>query len=396
MSKFRIQGVGLDTTHLEYQPGEDFEFDYLFTSIRANNENVVRGYSNYAPLVTYIDFLDKADEAVISHLELLGRNMVDLLLVDAKCDIKEYAPTLSSLVDGGIVDVIGIYGPTSVDQVKEIEELLPDLKYIGLELCPYNFDHDLVSYILESEKEIVGFNPFGGYIHSAEMISTFTVPYLLGFASNYSTLLFLSGRDIFTAANDRDYIGELVDTEASEIYNLDQTIKEEEKEIKQGVGVSIKLDPNHTLPLVDPEAIFSPSDLSITLGEAENDTKDFDIELGSIEDLVYDYYDEFKIPHDTDDDRNILALIKPRIMGLIKKDYPEISGWNLEWNKIGDKIIIISLVRSVIRGKWIFKRQTKVAYKNYLLAVNSKSLEFCALDTNSEMVQSADPEDSNS
>ena len=145
MAKFRVEGVGLDTTTLEYQPGEDFEFQYIFTSISSNNENIVKDFSPGAALVTYIDFLDKADEAIISHLELLDRSIVDLLLVDAKCDFLKYADVLSSCVSLGSVDTIGIYGPESVDRIKEIQEVLPNLKYIGLELCPLNFNYEVVS-----------------------------------------------------------------------------------------------------------------------------------------------------------------------------------------------------------------------------------------------------------
>ena len=138
MSKFRIEGVGIDTTTLEYLPGEDFEFQYIFTSISSNNENIVRDFSKNAALVTYIDFLDKSDEAIISHLELLERDTIDLLLVDSKCDFIKYADTLSSCVDSGQVDTIGIMEPESVERIKEIQEVLPNLKYIGLFATGYN------------------------------------------------------------------------------------------------------------------------------------------------------------------------------------------------------------------------------------------------------------------
>ena len=190
MSNFKIKGVGIDTTKLDYAPSEEFEFDYVFTSITANNEVYIKNLSKYAQIVTYINFLDKSDEAIREHLDLLDKDSIALLLIDANCDFIKYADTINSCIDLGYVEEVGIYGPTSIERVKEIQEVLPSLRFVGLEFSPLNFNYELISWMVENNLELIGFNPFGGHISAAGMIDAFTVPYLLEFSSKLGFLKF--------------------------------------------------------------------------------------------------------------------------------------------------------------------------------------------------------------
>lgn len=390
MSTFKIEGVGLDTTTLEYLPGEDFIFQYIFTSITANNENIVKNFSPGAALVTYIDFLDKSDEAINSHLELLNRDVVDLLLVDSKCDFSKYADTLSSCVSSGSVDTIGVYGPETVERLEEIKKVLPNLKYIGLELCPLNFNYEVVSWALENEVEIIGFNPFGGHISSAGIIDSFSVPYLLGFASNYSKLLFLSGRDIFTAADGKNYVEGLIGKESEPIYNLDKTVSKLYKPLKKAVNVSVRFDSTYTLPIDNPRSIFSPDEVILSLGKEEKKVADnVDIAIDSVEDNVYSYYSEFKPVEDKDSDEIRMALLKPRIIGFLELEYPD---WNIEFTKVGERIIVFNVTK--LGEKKPFKKKEPDQYRNYLFSIIDSELEFHELF--SEMHELATDEDPNS
>lgn len=391
MAKFKIEGCGLDTTTLDYLPGEDFEFQYIFTTLKANNENIVKNFSKGAALVTYIDFLDKSDEAITSHLELLERDTIDLLLVDSKCDFIKYADTLSACVDSGKVDTIGIMGPESVERIKEIQEVLPTLKYIGLSLCPLNFNYDIISWAGENELDIVGFNPFGGNISSAGIIDSFSVPYLLGFASTYSKLLFLSGRDLFTAVDGRDYVAKLVDKESDPIYELKKNVSKLYKPLKKAVNVSVKFGSSYTLPIDNPRNIFDPTEIVFKVGAAEKYTAPEIniIKYGGVEDNVYTYYRDFTPPEDTDSDEIRIALLKPRVIDFLELEYP---GWNIEFSKIGDRVLIFNVTMIKKTGK-IFKKET-VETRNYLFSITSGELDFYELD--SEIPQLATPEDQKS
>lgn len=384
MSKFKVQGVGLDTTNIVYKPVNDYFyfFDYVLTSVKANNEAQIKDYIKGASLITYIDFLDKSDDAILYHLEQLERDMVDLLLVDAKCDFSKYADTLSAMVDRGMVESIGIYGPASVDRIKEIQEVLPDLKYVGLDFCPLSFDADIMNYLREQEGvDILGFNPFGGKLSAQGVINSFSVPYLLSFSAYYSTIVFLSGRDIFTAAEERAYLLDLIDTEATEIYSLDKSVSKLYKPMKQVVGVSLKLDPNHTLPIPTDTDLYSYQDLELVLGKAKREINDLDYVVAGPEDQAYKYYRLFKPAEDDGTDESIIALIKPVIMTILKDENPD-SEINLL--KISSNIFVFNITKVEIGG-WLRKKVKKTEYKNYLLSVSNKELEFCEI----EMARSA-------
>lgn len=403
MSNFKIKGVGIDTTKLDYAPSEEFEFDYVFTSITANNEVYIKNLSKYAQIVTYINFLDKSDEAIREHLDLLDKDSIALLLIDANCDFIKYADTINSCIDLGYVEEVGIYGPTSIERVKEIQEVLPSLRFVGLEFSPLNFNYELISWMVENNLELIGFNPFGGHISAAGMIDAFSVPYLLEFSSAYSTLLFLSGRDIFTAEEDKGYVEQLIGKESSDdIYKLEKSISKLYKPIIRGsIGVSLKLGLNHILPLHNQEAIFRPDELEIKLGDPIEEVRDFDVLLGSVEDVVYDYYGSFKTPDDTDSDEAMIALTKGHVMDILSLEYGE--DWTVTFNKIGDKLFIINLSKPTFKGKWLFKRLVGSESVNYIYSINNKSLEFCKLElpeeeanSEAEIVESADNIEQNS
>lgn len=407
MSKFKIEGVGLDLTTLDYSPSEDNGFDYICTSITANNEDAIREYvkeCSGSPLVTKIDFIDRSSEAIGLHLDQLERRMIDLLLVDASCDFIKYADELSFLVDRGYVDVIGVYNLESVERAKEIKTVIPDLKYIGLDVCPLNFNHELISWAQENDVSIIGFNPFGGHISAQGIIESFTVPYLLEFFSSYVTLGFLSGRDIFAAKQDKDYLESLIDKEVKnpKLYSLDKSVAKLYKPLKKAVGVSISLDANHILPLGFADTLYDPSELVIQLGKALEETRDLDVVVGGLEDEVYKYYEDFVVPEDTESDLVILAMFRPHVVELIKSFYPESDGWEVHCGRAGEKLFVITALQPHFWGCGFFKRLVSADIKNYMLYINNKSLEFCELQSkieptelNSEIqpeiVESAEP-----
>ena len=391
---FKIEGVGLDLTTLDYSPSEDNEFGYLCTSITANNEDAISEYVRQcygSPLVTKIDFLDRSSEAVGLHLDQIGRETVDLLLVDAKCDFVKYADELSFLVDRGYVDTIGIYNPESVNRIKEIQTVLPNLKYIGMDICPLNFNHEIISWAYEEAIQIVGFNAFGGHISSQAIIDSFSVPYLLEFFAYYVTLGFLSSRDIFAAGQDRDYLENLIGEEVKnpKMYSLDKSVFKLIKPIKKAVEVSLKLDSNHTIPLGFQDTLYNSEELDIRLGKAYEETKDFDVEVGSIEDDIYNHYRDFIVPEDTESDLAILSLFRPHVVDTIKYYYSESDGWEVRSSRAGEKLFVITAIKPHFWGFGIFKRLDGSEMKNYMLYINNKSLEFCELK---EEIEISEPE----
>ena len=394
MSKFKIQGVGIDCSTIEFSPLEDLDFEYLFTSIEANNESVIEEFiktNSGSPLITRIDFLDKSSLAIKNHLYGIDRDYIDLLLVNANCDFVKYADDLSYLVDYKFVDVIGVYNPESVDRLKEIMSVIPNLKYVGLEICPLNFNLELMQFIKENELEVIAFNPFGGKISSWGVISSLTVPFLLEFMASYATLGILSGRDVYLSWKEKDYLEDLIDQENTREgnYSLDKSVSGLYKPLQKVVGMSLKMDINHTLPIDKPDSLFAPDELEITLGEAVKDCRDFDVEVESLEDDVYNLYKDFKTPDDTDSDSAIISLFKP----IVQETMFNLFGhdWIISEQKIDDKIFILSATHPIFRGWGWFRRLKKVEVKNYLFSINNKSLEFTKIAEN-ENIQFANLE----
>lgn len=390
MKTFKIQGVGLDCTTLDYPPLEEMDFDYLFTSIEANNEEVIRGFvrdvNPSSPLITRLGFLDRCFDAVTNHLDGLGRDSIDLLLVDSGCDFVKYADKLSYLVESRLVDVIGVYNPDSVDRLKEIMSVVSNLKYVGLEICPLNFNYDLVKFIQEQGLEIVAFNPFGGKLSSWGLINSFSVSYLLEFMAFYSVLGILSGHDVYLSWKEKDYLNGLIGKPVRDenLYSLDRNVSKLYEPFNKMIGMSLKIDLNHTMPVQLPDSIFSFDEVELNLGEAIEDTRDFDIAVGGIEDEVYDAYRDFEVPEDTESDLAIISLFKPTVKDIIQERLG--PDWVVSEQKVDEKIFIIYAICPVYRGRWIFRRLREMKIKNYLFCINNKSLEFTLLD---EITQSA-------
>ena len=76
--KFKIQGVGIDTLNITYDPSFSTEkFDYIYTSLTANNERLIGEWVNSMrptpPLIVYSEFIDSVVPILKEHLEMLGR-----------------------------------------------------------------------------------------------------------------------------------------------------------------------------------------------------------------------------------------------------------------------------------------------------------------------------------
>ncbi len=172
-------------------------FDYFHTSISANNDFLISEFIKSFPggnLITSIDFLDNPERALLGHLLELGRKKVDLLLIDSEVILKNLGTvkeTIKQLREYKIIEEFGVKNPKTAEDLKAMEEAIEEkIKFVSLDLCPLNFNYDIVNYCKENTIDLLGFNPFGGYINSASVISSFTIPYLLGFAGNYCSVIF--------------------------------------------------------------------------------------------------------------------------------------------------------------------------------------------------------------
>ena len=116
MSNFKIQGIGLDSSTLTYDPGVsriDDGYNYLMTNISKSNDFVISSYAKNLPsdivLLTVTDYLDNIAAGLGYHLEELGRKCVDLLLVTTDANWDDYAGSLKLAYEENKVKHFGCF-----------------------------------------------------------------------------------------------------------------------------------------------------------------------------------------------------------------------------------------------------------------------------------------------
>ena len=385
VNKFKIQGVGIDTSNIIEKPwieegGEIF--DYIHTSIRANNDFLLKEYVKSQPgasLITTINFFDNPERAILGHVMELGRKKIDLLLVPGNVLTKKLG-SLKDIVDGlrnsSLIGELGVSNPGNPDEIKEISNALEKkIKYISLDLCPLHFNYDVVEYAKSENIEILSFNPFGGSISAEGMIQAFTVPYLLSFASSYSTILFLSGRDLFRAIDERDYLRKnVIGADSSSKFTLKKNVNRLYKPFKRVVNTSLMFSEDIILSYDSPGIMYPPDEIVVTLGkEYESIPKEDKYLETKTEDSVNSLLNITEFPED-EDWRDKYAIVRYQILGLLRSLYPEENGWKMNLISGGDRILGIGLVRET-REKpeaKIFKGKKITESLYFLLYINSE------------------------
>ena len=65
-NNFKIQGVGLDTSTIDYNPGSySGSYDYYYTSISANNDYLLKDMIDEdTPVIVGVDFLESLENVL--------------------------------------------------------------------------------------------------------------------------------------------------------------------------------------------------------------------------------------------------------------------------------------------------------------------------------------------
>ena len=384
-NKFKIQGVGIDTSNITEKPwieagGEIF--DYIHTSIRANNDFLLKEYVEAQPgasLITTIDFFDNPERAILGHIMELGRKKIDLLLVPGNVLSKKLGvlkDTIDALKHSSLVGEFGISNPASPDEIKQISGALGEkVKYISLNLCPLHFNYDVIEYAKSEGIEILGFNPFGGALSAEGLIQAFSVTYLLSFAASYSTILFLSGRDLFRAIDGRDYLRRyVIGAESSSKFTLKKNVNRLYKPFKKVVNTGLMFSDDLILSYNSPGIMYPPDEVVVTLGkEYESVPKEDKYLVTKTEDSVNSLLEITEFPEDGGwEDK--YAIVRYQILGLLRSLYSEEDGWGMNLIPGGDRILGIGLVRETRKRPEakIFKGKKITESLYFLLYVNSE------------------------
>lgn len=368
---FKIQGVGLDTTTINNIPeklienAEILEGCYIHTNPRSNNDYIIERLVKLlpnSPLIVSIDSInDQTSYIIESHLKIIGRNKIDLLLIDhnsCKGDV--------SILTGLPIDNIGVKNLETLEEIEEIKKNI-DFKYISLDLCPLNFNWSVIKWCQDNKIDIIGFNPFGGRLSSQSVIDAFSIPYLLGFSSNYSSIVMLSGRDInFYLSDEISYLTSLIGKETSPKYFIRKSVKKLYKPVKKIIGTSIVVDKNTIIPYNSPEMIYFGEDLDLSLGFAST-LKLPEHPIDYVESDAKNYIDSLDIPTGLSDSE-ILSIVRYRLCEYLET---KIKG-KINLCRVGESEVIIQVIKETIRTekKWFIKREVQDSeISNFLLTV---------------------------
>ena len=393
-NKFKISGVGLDTTSLTYSLGPmDWEWvDYVYTSLSAGNDYAISGCFPKEPtLISEVESIECLGAAISGHLLTLGRSGIDLLILGPDTVISDKGrEEITSVLDNRQVLSIGISGEGGLENTKRIYEELKKIiipKYLKLELCPFGFDHETITWANTVGLDILGFNPFGGHYNSGHVIDSFSVPFLLGFSATYSTLVFLSGRDLYKSREQAEYLKALIGESTSPKYILSKSVNKLVHTKKHTPLVSTALrtgDQGKAIPFYNPEALFHPSELDISLGWDESKfpepTNPGEGITSVLYDNVYNYLGLLEKP----EKRGVwFSVIRPKVVSLVRS-ISSGHGFTTTVGYISPEVCLIRIVKDIVikedRGWWRPKRKIPIhAEHTYVLTLGKEKAVFLEL-----------------
>jgi hypothetical protein len=355
--KFKIQGVGIDTSNISYNPSfSTGKFDYIYTSMTANNEGLIKDWVGEMrptpPLIVYSDFIDSLGPALKEHLDMMGRAKTQLLLLNAEKVIgakKEWIDDLNL----GPIDNLGIQCPKDVEELKEASEVLGGMvKYVALPVSPLDFQYDVLTYCKENEITVIGLNPLGGELSAPRNIRSFSLPYLLSFCAFHTDIVMTSGKDVIKAEEDYDFLTSLVGLECGKEYDLKKNISKPVKEIKKAVWTSLDMEDGDVIPYDDPSLLVDSA--KFKFGSALKTLKEKDAyEDGTFLGKLTHYLEVLHYPEDGGI-QGKFTLARHKLLESIKEDYP---GWNVTEIKAGSEILMVTITKDPeIKGHFIWSR----------------------------------------
>ena len=382
---FKTQGVGIDLSTVSLPLSNllfnGTEINYFNTSIESNNDFLLRDIVEYykgVSLITSIDFIDSPLKLILGHLSSLGRDKIDLLLVNEKAlldNIDNIKNIINSLIESGVVDNIGIKNPTSIDNIKSIQSKLGNpIKYVSLDICPLHFNYETIDYCINEKISILGFNPFGGHLSSAGLIESFTKQYLLNFISVYSDVVFLSGRDIVNSIENANYITEQIinKTIPGSKYVLKKSVSKLYKPLKKVINTSVKFNDNLVLSFNNPESLLYTNEEVITSFGKPASIINVDSKLRTtIETEVIDIMNSTEFPKNCSNNCK-LSLARYQVLEILESKFSKDSEWNIKVVGLDSKSVAIIINRNTQkRKKWYsLKKENEKESNVFLLSVS--------------------------
>lgn len=379
--KIDENGVGLDLSTLTYCPDPEIldNFGYVHTKIGTCNDHTISAFTEETVnkrLVTEINYTDLLEYSITTHLSAIGRSWIDILELPTTVNWDANLITgLKSLEMSGLVYGVSIKNPESVEDIEKIQKVLNEggveLEYVSLDLCPINFNYDIVSWCENNKVAIIGYNPMGGYINSANVINSFSVPYLLGFAATHCNIVFLSSRDVYKSTLSAKYLNSMSGMWTESIYILKKNVKKLQKPLKRVVFTSAILGEDRHIPFNTPEFVPFDNNVSISLGKPHEITPEIEENAESeLEIMVEEFKKTIQYPMETTAEEKFY-IAQSKIIGHIKDKYKD---YDFYCSMINDTTIAIRAEKVTTVG--LFVQETLIDTMECVISMNQNGTIF--------------------
>ena len=362
--KYRIKGTGLDTTDLYEIPSQGFDFYNI--DLRSNNGFLLKGIPG--SIVCTVWTLDNLKIALEGLLKEIEKPVINILLISTDCKMEEDdLENLRDVLESGLVESIGLSYPSTlenlIEKITKLKKLIVP-SCIALNLSPIYFQYDIIEWLSKNEYlQIISFNPFGGKLSAENCIKCFSVPYLLGFSSKYSDLVFLSSGNIDRAYENLEYLNLIKDREEEDedIYNLNISVNSLIKPFKKVIETGIKYE-DLVIPFNNPDLLIHPSELLLSLNKITPSVQKSSPEIEEIKQTLLEYISA-SVSY-TGNNLDYLSCVRPLLVKNLKE-----MGWEVNQAKLSEGIVMLK-IKKILKEKRLLGKSKKVDISyNILLTV---------------------------
>ena len=356
--KIRVEGVGLDCSTLPYRPAPTYLPDYLYIDTSANNFSLVEDMLEDKSVIVRVG---TSGVGMLEILKGVGLKDIDVLLLPTTTpiDIEE----LKKVLDEFEIGCVGIDRPENLTQCREAAEeikkvILPT--YVSLSISPVHYQKDIIDWAEENEIDILGLDPFGGFLSAPSVIQSFIIPFLLTFTAAYSKIVFLSGRDIINAYNNSQFLTALINGEVKEeLVRMSKSVDHLVKPLPKFVHSGLRLGDEGIVPYEDPEALINPGEVELGLDKVEwkwNKKEDEIVKQILDFDLLM-----MPLPDELDIGTKI-SIILPSLISELKKA----TGCKIEAAKMGTATFLVSVEEEKREKRYLWKDKVWKEKKYYI------------------------------
>ena len=354
--KNKLKGVGIDTSQIDYKPESVYAQDYIFIDTTKNNGFCLIDFVVGRKVIIKVGSLWRAGEILWGLENDLGNlSEIDVLLIPAEELISGDLSMLGEIIDRYKIGSVGIDRPENLEHLRKATENIKSVilpSYVSLDICPLHFQKDMIDWCEEEGLEILGFNPFGGFINGASVIECFTIPYLLEFAARYSVVVFLSGRDIISASYNSEYLKGLIGEDSDdELYEMKSGVNRLSKPLPRFIHSALKTERGGVIPYDNPEYLATHSELLMGLEkikEAQNLES-----AGKIETLVREIFDYLCLRLEEKKPGIYFSVFRPKMIADLRKALgPECE---IKQAKIGDTTFLMGVTVFTSEKRYLWK-----------------------------------------